>query len=273
MAYVDALRRDLKQATLFVQLLGPLEGDEAPDTKNAFVELQAIEAARESEASGLRILGWCAPGTDPGAAEAPWLQELLRAKNVHACGIEEFKQEILDALSAPAPASPGPPMLDQPATPDHPPGSGPAAAASGAPLSVYINADAADRDVADDISNALNEFGVDTLVSPTPAPGQTPEEIRLAEQDMLETSDGAVIICGKAPDTWVVSQYQFDRKILTQKRGGVWGALLQAPPLGRRAPVKSPSLMMLDWSNGVDPAQLGAFVAALRSPGNVRHAG
>ena len=281
-AYVDALRRDLKRAVLFIQLLGPHEGRRPPDSETSFVALQANEAARERQARGLRILKWRAREVDPAAAKTPGYQELLRSPDVHVCGIEEFKSEIHTALAvpeapaskprSPEPPSPEPPIL-APATPDRTPGSGPAGAASDTPLSIYINADAVDRDVAEDVSNALlKKFGVEAVVSPTPAPGQTPEEIRLEQQTMLETSDGAVIVYGQAPDTWVQSQFAFNRRVLAQKRGGVWGALLHAPPLGKRDPVKSPSLMMLDWRNGVDPAQIEAFVNALRSPGNVRHA-
>jgi hypothetical protein len=284
-SYVDALGRDLQRAVLFVQLLGPYEGRQPPDSATSFVALQANEAARERQTrlafgadDGLSILKWRAREVDPGAAKTLAYQELLRAPDVHVCGIEEFKREILDALTAPAPPSlnrrspeppsPEPQLRGDPPTPGKPPGSGPA----GSPLSIYINADVADRDVAEQVGDTLRGFGVDTMVSPMPAPGQTPEQIRLEQQGMLETSDGAVIVYGQAPDTWVISQFAFDRRVLAQKRSGVWGALLHAPPAGKRAPVKSPSLLMVDWRNGVDPAQLADFVGALRSPGSVRHA-
>ncbi|HVO25364.1 MAG TPA: toll/interleukin-1 receptor domain-containing protein [Candidatus Margulisiibacteriota bacterium] len=277
-SYVEALRSDLNRAALFVQLLGPWEGSRPPGSETSFVALQANEAARERQARGLRILKWRAREVDPAAAKTAAYRELLLAPEVHVCGIEEFKGEIVNALSAPEPASPQPPSPKPPSAPpplpgvppaSTPPGSGPP---SGSPLSIYINADVVDREVAEAIGDALVKAGVEVVVSPLPAPGQTPEEIRLAQQTILETSDGAVIVYGRAPDTWVVSQFQIDRKVLAQRRGGVWGALLHAPPPGKRDPVKSPSLLTLEYSNGVDPAQLAALVNALRSPGNVGHA-
>ena len=251
-AYTAALRRDLTRAVLFVQLLGLREPS---DSEKPFVMLQAAEAAREQRERSLRVLKWRAAEIDPGAVPPPSYRELLCASDVHAGGIEEFKRDVLAALASPAAPSPRE-----------------AAAAAAGRLCIYVNADQVDRNVADEVSDALSDLGVDAVPSPAPAPGQTPDEIRQAQLGNLQESDGVIIVYGHTPDTWVQSQFAFSRRVLAQRRGGVWGALLHAPPAGKHDPVKSPSLVTLDYRNGVDPAQLASFVATLRSPSAVAHA-
>jgi hypothetical protein len=105
---------------------------------------------------------------------------------------------------------------------------------------------------------------VDAVVTSEPSPDQSPEQNRHAQQEELQACDAVVIIYGRTPPTWVHAQFAFSRRLLAQRRRGVWGALLDGPPQEKPdAGLKSPSLLLLNCRGGLDAGALAGFVETL----------
>ncbi|HKH49268.1 MAG TPA: toll/interleukin-1 receptor domain-containing protein [Thermoanaerobaculia bacterium] len=97
--YFNNLRDSLKQTVLGVQLLGPREGLIPAGEVRSFVALQAEAADEAARAHGLRVLRWRPRDLDLNRVTSESYRALLTSGSVLAVGIEEFKQEILRALS------------------------------------------------------------------------------------------------------------------------------------------------------------------------------
>jgi hypothetical protein len=227
-AFVSAVQRDLARSLAFVQLLGPYEGRKPPDDPTTFVVLQAAQTLLQQEQRAVPILQWRTPEVEPERIANPIYRELVGRHTVQTGGLEQFKQEILRALQHQPPPSP-----DQP-----PPSSdgGPTGAASGTTrdvtdLCIYVNADQVDIDIASQVSDALTDMGVTAFLSPDPEPGQPPEKIRSAQQELLEECSGVVLVYGQTPATWVQAQFAFTRRVvaasLTRRMGSLTG---RGPP-------------------------------------------
>ncbi len=250
-AYLGALRGDLERAAFLVQLLGPREGYCTSWVPQSFVALQASEANAVAIKRGVRLMQWRARETDLARA-ADAYRDLLAGPSVQASGIEEFKQEVLKALTQ----STTPPIAVRSAVTTGGDGE----------LYIYVNADPVDRELAFLVQNSLEELGVATALAPEPSPKQKPEQIRLAQEEQLEICDGVVLVYGRAPVSWVQSQFAFTRRALAPRRRGFWGALLDGPPADKQdAGVRSPSFRTLNCRAGLDPVALSGFVQALRS--------
>jgi hypothetical protein len=250
-AFVSEFTRDLARADVFAQLLGPREGRRPMGGQASLVALQARTAsARAMEDGRLRIVQWRMPGVDPEQVSAATYRTLV--SGIRSGRIEEFKREVAQAMERPA-ALPAPARDPEPA------------GATDRELQVYVNADQVDRPVADRIGEALVPFGVSTVIAPEPEVEQSPDEIRRAQEEHLETCDGVILVYGRTPETWVQSQFQFARKVVGPRRQGVWGAVIDAAPADRRAPgINSRNLISLNCRSGLDPDMLARFVAALR---------
>ena len=78
-------------------------------------------------------------------------------------------------------------------------------------------------------------------------------------------SEGVIIVYGRSAPAWVQAQYVRARKVLAQRRKGVWGALLEGPPRDKpEVGVASRSLMMLDCRDGPQRQHIERFVNTLR---------
>ena len=250
-AYVGALEGALSRVRVFAQLLGPHEGRRPAGSESSFVALQAAQATRVHDRGALEILQWRAPEVEPDRIANPAYRELVSGPFVQAGGLEEFKQQILQVLSRP-------PAARDPAPPAAPADSG---------LHVYVNADRADRTIASRIGEALGALGVTAVLSPDPSPEQTPEEIRRAQQEQLESCDGVLIVRDAAPATWIQSQLAFARRLVAPRRRGVWCALLDAAATPTQAvPPNSPSLVTLDPQRPLETG-LARFVEGLMAGG------
>jgi len=259
-AYVEALALDLSRTQVFAQLLGPHEGRKPTGGDTSFVALQTRQAMQAQARGSLKILQWRNSEIEPGQIASATYRELLTGRYVQASGLEDFKQQILQALASTTP-------------PRDPPRPQRESSADDRDLYIYINTDQVDRVVADSAGSVLESLGVSVSLSPEPEFGQTPEQIRLGQQAQLDLCDGVLIVYGEAPATWVQSQFAFARQVVARKKRGVWGALLDVAPRERPlAPVKSQNLLMLDCRQGIDQGKLAQFVEILRTNGGAVHA-
>lgn len=253
LAYLEALGGDVAKAALLVQLLGPREGYRPSWSEQSFVALQAQEAGLAGQRRNIPLLRWRPREVDPDRVATAVYRELLLG--VETSGIEDFKQEVLGYLkpvvSAPAVARPWPLARAQ---------------AQGDVPYVYIDADPVDRDLALRVQDSLVALGVDAVLTPEPSPDQLPEQNRRAQQEGLQACDAVVIVYGRTPPTWVHAQFAFSRRLLAQRRRGVWGALLDGPPQEKPdVGLKSPSLLLLNCRGGLDAGALAGFVETLRA--------
>ncbi|HXU32314.1 MAG TPA: hypothetical protein VN851_17240, partial [Thermoanaerobaculia bacterium] len=148
--------------------------------------LQAAAADEAAQAHGLRVLRWRSREVDLDRVTNADYRALLTGASVLAQGIEEFKGEIRRALVDRAKVA-APSIAPAPTE---------------APY-VYVNAEAVDRDLGLQVLEALAGFGAISALPPLVASRDSPDQIRRAQQDQLETCDGVVLIYGQAPAGWV----------------------------------------------------------------------
>ena len=264
--YLEALRRDLDPAALLIQLFGPREGHRPTwGDASSFIALQAAEAATVAAARDVEICQWRARESEPSAAASPSYRGLLLGPRVIAGRIEELKQEILqrlaraDAAASQAPAPSRSDLLTLESSPS-------SASQTLQELFVYVNADPVDRDLALRVQDSLSELGVSSALAPAPSLAVRPEEIRQAQQEQLEVSDGVVLVYGHAPATWVHSQFAFARRTLGQQRRALRTALVDGPPFEKPdLGLRGPGILAVSCRSGFDAGLLGAFVQGLRS--------
>jgi hypothetical protein len=247
--YSEALHRDLERAVMLVQQLGRDAGRALPWMNASTVMLQARAAEAVAERRGVPLLRWRPRDVVLDQIADTGYRMLLTG--IQTSTAEEFKQRIVRTLTTPA--------REKPARPS--------SAEAGADLYILVKADTVDRDLAFHAQASLAHLGVDVAVAPDPQPEQTPEQIRLAQEEQLQTCDGVVLVYGRTLPSWVQSQFAFSRKVLAQRpRKGVWGALLDGPPHPKPdVGLSSPNLLLLECRRGIDPNELERFVYALRT--------
>lgn len=78
-------------------------------------------------------------------------------------------------------------------------------------------------------------------------------------------SEGLIIVYGQTPPAWVQAQYIRARKVLAQKRKGIWGALLDGPPSEKQdVGLATENLIMLDCRDGPQRHHIERFIKVLR---------
>jgi hypothetical protein len=185
--FADAFRRDLKKASLFVQLLGPLPSRQPPDLPGSYGQFQY----RTAKAAGLRTLLWRRPDFDL-AAVTHHDRSLLSEPTVLAMGLEAFKAEIVRASQS------------QP-TPDNRVKADPF---------IFINADSTDIDLA----NALNaEFKRNNCAVAMRASKGSAAAINRDLEDNIVQSDAIILVYGKAEQTWVRGQLRLYNRLKPQR--------------------------------------------------------
>jgi hypothetical protein len=252
-AYLDAVRRDLRDAALFVQLLGRWEGKALEDGGASIVALQAREALAAHRERGLAVLQWREGGLDPLLAKSEAHRVLLQGPFVQASGFEQFRREVLRALKVEVAAAPAP----APAAVPIPNGG----------FSVFVKADDVDTDLAGAACESLK--GLDVVPVPSASNGHIPFPRALERQlDTISRCDGVLFVYGESSLGWLTAQVGYASRVMGLRPDHVWGAVLDAPAPGRpKVPFVSPHLLNLDCRNGFDPAKIGQFVQVLRERG------
>jgi TIR domain len=185
-SFQDAVERDLRNCTLFVQLLSAVPGRKPAELPQGFsgLQYQLAQVARKD------ILQWRNPNLNPNDVGDAELRKLLLGSTVVAEGFEVFKQRVKEHVLNPRPASP-------PVRLPH------------SQKLIFINTESGDRKIAERIANCVTRKGFGFVLS-------RETRVRNELRERLQECDGAIIIYASSPAKWVVRQQGYIRKILQE---------------------------------------------------------
>jgi hypothetical protein len=185
-SFQDALERDLRNCTLFVQLLSAVPGRKPADLPQGFsgLQYQLAQVARKD------ILQWRNPDVNLNDVGDNEHRKLLSARTVIAEGIEVFKQRVKEHVLAPKPPA-------HRVTSPH------------AQKLIFINTESGDRKIAERIANCVTRKGFGFVLS-------RETRVRNELRERLQECDGAIIIYASSPAKWVVRQQGYIRKIFQE---------------------------------------------------------
>lgn len=249
-AYTETVRRHLSNAKLFVQILGPTPGRRPAWGGAQFPILQATAARAAAQKRHVPWLRWRKCFAPQDTSE---YATLLREGEVQESSLGDFKAEVNRYLTAPPP-----PMI---------PIKAPVAPLTEEfPVQVYVHSDEVDRSLADEIQQSLVTLDVDSMGTPRSRPGQSPQEIRLEQQQpVVDGCQGVILVYGIAPATWVGANFAMLRKAFaTVRRRGTIGVLSGPPPDKPRMPIMSQVVLPLDCTDGLKATILADFVERVR---------
>jgi len=234
-SFEAAMKADLARSKAFAQLLSSVPGR---DPFNGGVPLPRLqnELARSA---GIPVAAWRDRGLDVTSVRA---DHRPLVESAQACGIEEFKRTIVELARREPPP--------------------PAAARSN--VMVFVNADAPDRALAQEVARILLQWNVDCYWPTTEGP---PEDVRKDLEESLNTCDGMLLLHGAAGANWVRSQLRQGRKILSQRaRPPTALAIVQGPPEQDKGDLGAaiPNLRTFDCRRGLDQTVLRDFAASLK---------
>ena len=204
--FKEAVARDLSEADLFVQLLGPRSGRHPPDLPEGYVRVQLETARRET----VPTLQWRRPDIDLSAIRDDGHRLLLMGETVIGIGLESFKTEVrgqLDKLRSTRSKQKQTPAL------------------------VFINADQSDLAFARTIQNEFSKRNLTTAIPFFDGPATAVHE------DLTENivdCDVMVLLYGDASPLWVRRQLQLFNKLRPQRSAPPRAlALYVGPPDGK----------------------------------------
>jgi hypothetical protein len=187
-------------------------------------------------------LQWRDSGDDPAAITDETHRTL--AEGARACGFEEFKRAVVEAARR---------KPDLPRT--RPPN-----------VTVFVNADREDLDMARQLSELLAKQGVECY---WPLLEGSPEKVRQDLEENLKECDGLVLIYGASEPSWVRDQLRQGRKILSQRQRALTALAIYLGPPEQKSElaVALPQLITLDGRAGVNAEALRLFVHRLTAQG------
>ncbi|MBX3579630.1 MAG: hypothetical protein KF723_20695 [Rhizobiaceae bacterium] len=202
--FVAAVQDDLRDASLYVHLLGPRGGRRPPDLPLGYARAQ-FDAARQAR---VPTMLWRRPDLDLSTvADADHLA-ILNDADVIASGLESFKADVRRRLEIPR-TEPRP--LPPPQT------------------LVFINADESDYEVA---KMVRDEFAARDMTAVIPMYQRNAAEFHEDLKEHLTDSDVLVFLYGRAPEAWVRQQLKFFSKLRPGAKARVV-AVLVGPPEGK----------------------------------------
>jgi hypothetical protein len=232
-----ALDADLSQATVFVQLLGPIPGKRPRDIPDGYGWLQ-FEGARRRK---LRILQWRSPDLDVDAIEWARHRELLELDTVQATSIESFKKAIMAALEPPPPPEPRRAIVDRPL--------------------VFLNTESRHRDIAGEIRSAIG----DRAVWAQPLFEGPAEMVREDLEQNLIDCDAMVMVYADNPG-WARAQLRNYHKLSPRRERPIRAiGLIDAPPVEKpELGFFLPELVTIEGRSGIGSSTV---IQLLRSLG------
>jgi hypothetical protein len=183
-AFRTALQADLNQSLLFVQLLASYVTPKTMDLPKGYEGLQ-LDVAEEMD---VPILRWHAPELDTASLRD---QDLLQRAEVKVMPFEDFKRDILNAISKR--------QLEQTSS-----------KVTGDGIWVLVNANSCDHEAVQAILDTLDQQGVgyDTA--------DEHEDVKLlVEQYGFQ---GLIVIYGQCEQQWAKQQVRLCRQLLMEKR-------------------------------------------------------
>jgi TIR domain len=185
-SFQDAVERDLRSCTLFVQLLSAVPGRKPTELPQGFSGLQ-YQLAQVAQKD---ILQWRNPDLNLNDIGDTEHRKLLLGSTVIAEGLEVFKQRVKEHVFAQK-------------RPSHP------VTAPHSQKLIFINTESGDRKIAERIANCVTRKGFGFVLS-------RETKVRNELQERLQECDGAIIIYASSPAKWVVRQQGYIRKIFQE---------------------------------------------------------
>lgn len=239
-AYKKATTADLNHCKVFVQLLSGLAGETSEEFQG--YPLYQYEIAKPLN---LRIFQWRQKDLNVEEADSGGQKALLNLPSVRAEPIDDFKKAVLDAAKAPPPQK-----IEKPGK------------------SVFVNTDACDWSLADDICQWLSDRGIFTFMPiPRDTPDLTVEQITQDFEQCLKDCDGLIVVYGKSTVPWVRGQFRLGTKVLAQRSLPLVSIYVAPPNQKADHGIRFPGMLPLDCRGNPkqpDEAALGRFVAKLR---------
>ena len=231
-----ALDADLSQATLYVQLLGPIAGKRPRDIPDGYGWLQ-LEGARRRN---LRILQWRSPDLDLESIEWPRHRELLELDTVQATSLEGFKKAIMAALEPTPSPEPRRTVADRPL--------------------VFLNTEARHRDIAGEIRGAIG----DRAVWAQPLFEGPAEMVREDLEQSLIDCDAMIMIYADNPG-WARAQLRNYHKLSPRRERPVRAiGLIDAPPVEKpELGFFLPELVTIDGRSGIGSSTVIQLLTSL----------
>ena len=244
--FYEAVRKDMSEAKLFVQLLSEFTGPEVPGTDETKVACQHRLASEQQ----MQIMQWrrcdLSKETMPDYCDDPKHQELLFGSTVQAVDIEDFKRNVIEVLNKP----------EREAKP-----------ASGKGF-IFLNRTIDDRNTARELRKFLENSGYECAEALEPDNETKPEEIRQDLEDNVLDCDGLIVVYGKAGKVWVRGQLREVRKLAYRREKTLNAlAVYEGPP-----PPKDPSdpvgyslanMKVINCQGGLDHGELSSFLDQL----------
>jgi hypothetical protein len=234
-SFEAAVRADLDNCKLFVQLLSTARGSETSfDSTRRLPWLQNDVARR----AGKKMLVWRDRGVNVADVVDPSHRELL--ESAIACPIEEFKRRVSDEA-----------LREPPATAPRP-----------ANVMVFVDIDFRDRALGQQVAEALAAQGIACY---WPLEQGSPEEVRRDLEANLRDSDGVVIVYGSSEPIWVREQWRFGMKVFSQRQSRPALAICSGPPPSKSdLGLLDPDMLFLDCREGFKVGSLQPFIEKLR---------
>lgn len=218
----EDVRRDLKSAVGFVQLLGETPGHTDSQMPCGMPGLQYQVAKNR----GARIVQWRKPDIDLSAITLPEYRALVSGETAKEMALRDFCKFAVGFLR--------PPVV---APPSH-------------PEAIFINADQPDLEVAQKFKENLEDQY--TVVIPR-AEGD-PEELRTMMDEYLTNCESVVMLYVAAKPTWIDRQlWRFNKVARNRERPPHLLAVLEIPPDKPKPSVGLPGLMALR-AQGIEAA-------------------
>ena len=230
-AFQEELDRDLNQAVLFVQLLGPYPSPRTEDLPRGYEGLQHARAV----AAGMPILQWRSPTLEAAAVRDEQHREFVFADDVLATDLEEFKRIV------------GEKVRKTVAQPDR--------TATGGESYILLNACEGDLAIADALAERLSDHDIafDIVDESTP----------LADLTETDEYDGLMVVYGDCPQQWVQQQVRQCRRIVLDKKHRAPECAVFVGPPQEKDPLRCrpPRFSVIE---NQDQAQLKAYLATVR---------
>jgi hypothetical protein len=226
-AFEEAVKKDLGQSELFVQLVSNLIGRKLDGSGERSVAAlyrcaSSWALARGNGPSGeRRILQWRSPDLDLKAIAAKDSARgaFLQGPDCLAIPMDEFRRAVASRIEA---------LIRPP--------SDLARMKTGGALGklVLLNAEPADGALARSVHAALVDIGAWVVV---PRVDGKPNELQIDLDEKLTECDGIMLIYGQSPATWIERQLLRSRKALAFREATPPVALYEVPPPDPHDPV------------------------------------
>jgi len=233
-AFRTEIERDIKQADLYVHLLGPRAGRFPADLEDGYGATQ-VKVAREA---GRKLLLWRHPELNLDAVTDPRQRTLLTDEAVVVCGLESFKATVRSRLEA------RPKQEDRERQ---------------APSMVFIDASELDQDV---LQVVRQEFEARRMSVAIPLFEGAAEVVREDLTENMKECDVLVFIYGMAPPAWVRAQMRLFSKLRPGTRASLV-AIFVGPPDEKPADIgfSMPDLHRVDFPERWSPERMREMIA------------